>query len=151
MKLFPLSAHVPQPADPANFTGDATLTRMDGVCDGPRVNAYRVTFQPRARTAWHTHSGPQLLLVVEGRCRLQKAGEPVQEVEAGSVVCIEPGDRHWHGASADAPMTHVALNLDASTTWLAKVSDAEYAGATKQSVVKPRVAPRPVRRPADKA
>ena len=130
MKLFPLSAHVPQPADPANFTGDATLTRMDGVCDGPRVNAYRVTFQPRARTAWHTHSGPQLLLVVEGRCRLQKAGEPVQEVEAGSVVCIEPGDRHWHGASADAPMTHVALNLDASTTWLAKVSDAEYAGAT---------------------
>lgn len=131
MKLFPLAAHAPQPADPANFTGDATLTRMDGVCAAPHVNAYRVTFQPAARTAWHTHSGPQLLLVVEGRCRVQKAGEPVQEVEAGSVVCIEPGERHWHGAAPDGPMTHVALNLDASTTWLHKVTDTEYAGSTE--------------------
>ena len=131
MKLFPLAAHTPQPADPANFTGDATLTRMDGVCAAPHVNAYRVTFQPAARTAWHTHSGPQLLLVVEGRCRVQKAGEPVREVESGSVVCIEPGERHWHGAAPDGPMTHVALNLEASTTWLHKVTDTEYAGSTE--------------------
>ncbi len=130
MKLFPLSRHAPQPADPANFTGAATLTRMDDVCGRPHVNAYRVSFEPGARTAWHTHSGPQLLLVVEGRCRLQKAGEPPREVETGSVVCIEPGEKHWHGASADAPMTHVALNLDAATTWLEKVSDDEYAGTT---------------------
>ena len=128
MKLFPLAAHAPQPADPANFTGDATLTRMDGVCGRPHVNAYRVTFQPGARTAWHTHSGPQLLLVIEGRCRLQKAGEPVQEVEAGGVVCIEPGDRHWHGASADTPMTHVAVNVEVATEWHDKVTDAEYQG-----------------------
>ena len=128
MKLFPLSQHAPQPADPANFTGAASLTRMDDVCGRPHVNAYRVRFEPRARTAWHTHSGPQLLLVVEGRCRLQKAGEPVREVEAGSVVCIEPGEKHWHGASAAGPMTHVALNLDAATTWMEKVSDDEYAG-----------------------
>lgn len=130
MKLLPPAAHAPQPVDPANFTGDATLARMDGVCSRPHVNAYRVTFQPKARTAWHTHSGPQLLLVVEGRCRLQKAGEPVQEIEAGGMVCIEPGERHWHGAAAGAPMTHVALNIDASTTWLAKVTDAEYRGDT---------------------
>ena len=128
MQLFSLAEHAPQPADPANFTGAATLTRMDGVCGAPRVNAYRVAFEAGARTAWHVHSGPQLLLIVEGRCRVQKAGEPVQEIDAGGMVCIEPGDRHWHGASADGPMTHVALNLDAATTWLEKVSDAEYAG-----------------------
>lgn len=128
MKLFPLSEHAPQPADPANFTGAATLTRMDDVCDGPHVNAYRVSFEAGARTAWHIHSGPQLLLIVAGRCRLQKAGEPLREIEAGGVACIEPGERHWHGASPDAPMTHVALNLEASTTWLEQVSDAEYAG-----------------------
>ena len=128
MQLFPLSQHAAQPADPANFTGAATLTRMDDVCREPHVNAYRVSFEPGARTAWHVHSGPQLLLIVEGRCRLQKANEPVQEVEAGSVVCIAPGDRHWHGATADAAMTHVALNVDAATTWLEKVTDSEYAG-----------------------
>ncbi len=93
------------------------LARMDGVSADPRVNAYRVTFQPGARTAWHLHSGTQLLLVVEGRCRVQKAGEAVQEVETGGVIRIEAGERHWHGASAHSPMTHVALNLDAATTW----------------------------------
>ena len=128
MKLFHLPAHPPRPADPAHFTGGATLARMDAACDSPAVNVYRVAFQPRARTAWHVHSGPQLLLVVEGRCRLQKEGEPVREVAAGGVASIAPGEKHWHGASPDAPMTHVALNIDAGTTWLAKVSDADYRG-----------------------
>ncbi|MXY17032.1 MAG: cupin domain-containing protein [Acidobacteria bacterium] len=128
MKLFPLSQHTPQLAARPNSPRPPTLPRMHAVGGRPHVNAYRVSFEPGARTAWHTHSGPQLLLVVEGRCRLQKAGEPVREVEAGSVVCIEPGERHWHGASADVPMTHVALNLDAATTWMEKVSDEEYAG-----------------------
>ena len=128
MRTFPLADHAAQPADPANFTGAATLVRMDGVSSNPRVNAYRVTFQAGARTAWHIHSGPQILLIVEGRCRLQKAGEPLQEVDAGGVVCFEAGERHWHGAAPDAPMVHVALNLDAATTWLEKVTDSEYAG-----------------------
>ena len=128
MKIFQPRSHPPQPVDPANFTGDATLARMDGVCDAPTVNVYRVTFQPAARTAWHHHSGPQILLVVEGRCRVQKEGESVRQIEAGGTVCIEPGEKHWHGASPDAPMTHIALNIDASTTWLDKVSDADYHG-----------------------
>ena len=130
MRLFQPAAHPARPADPANFTGDAAMARMDAVCESPTVNAYRVTFQPGARTAWHVHSGPQVLLVVAGRCRLQKEGEPVQEVAAGGVACIGPGEKHWHGASPDAPMTHVALNIDAATVWLAKVSDADYLGAT---------------------
>lgn len=128
MKLFHLPAHPPRPADPAHFTGRATLARMDAACESPAVNVYRVAFQPGARTAWHIHSGPQLLLVVEGRCRLQKEGEPVREVAAGGVASIAPGEKHWHGAPPDAPMTHVALNIDAGTTWLAQVSDADYRG-----------------------
>jgi ATP-dependent exoDNAse (exonuclease V) beta subunit/quercetin dioxygenase-like cupin family protein len=93
-----------------------TLVRMSGVSADPPVNAYRVGFDAGTRTAWHTHSGAQLLVVIDGTCRCQKAGEPVQEVAAGGIVAIEAGERHWHGATLDAPMTHIALNIDASTT-----------------------------------
>ncbi len=130
MKVFHGPNAPPAPVDPANFTGDATLSRMDGVCDDPAVNVYRVAFQPGARTAWHTHSGPQLLLVIDGRCRVQKKGEVLQDVDAGGAVCIGPGETHWHGASPDAPMTHLAINIDAGTTWLTKVSDSDYHGST---------------------
>ncbi len=128
MKAFHLVGRPAEPVDPANFTGSGTLVRMDGVCESPLVNAYRVTFAPRTRTAWHTHTGTQLLLVVEGTCRCQTAGEPVREIGTGGIVSIAPGERHWHGATPDAPMTHVALNIDAATTWLEKVTDREYGG-----------------------
>ena len=128
MRLFHLPQHAPEPADPVNFTGVATLTRMDGVCEDPAVNVYRVAFEPGARTAWHSHTGPQLLLIIEGRCRLQKEGEPLQEVDTGGVVCIAPGEKHWHGATANAAMTHLALNIDAATTWLEGVTDPQYDG-----------------------
>jgi len=128
MKVFDHRTLVAEPVDPANFTGPGTLVRMDGVSESPSVNAYRVTFQAKTRTAWHTHSGTQLLLVVEGTCRFQKAGGGVQEVGTGGLVSIAPGERHWHGASPDGPMVHVALNIDAATTWLEKVSDREYQG-----------------------
>ena len=128
MQVFDLESFRAEPVDPANFTGDGTLVRMDGVCEEPAVNAYRVTFEPKTRTAWHTHTGTQLLLVVEGTCRFQKEGGAVQEVAAGGLVSIAPGERHWHGASPDARMVHVALNIDAATTWLEKVTDREYQG-----------------------
>ena len=69
-----------------------------------------------------------MLLVVEGRCRVQKAGEPIQEVAAGGAVRIEPGERHWHGATPDAAMTHLAVNINTMTEWFEQVSDAEYRG-----------------------
>ena len=127
MELFHSRDHQPQPADPARFSDDATMARMD-IAERPEVHMYRVTFQPSARTAWHTDSGIQLLLVIEGLCRVQKAGEPVQEVAAGGAIRIEASERHWHGATADAPMTHLALNVDAVTEWFEKVTDAQYAG-----------------------
>ena len=127
MKVYDASDHPPGPADPRNFTGSVAVARIDGLADPPPMNLFRVTFQPSARTAWHTHTGVQVLLVIEGCCRVQKAGEPVREVAAGGAVRIEPGERHWHGASPDAPMTHLALNIDTTTEWFAKVTDAEYA------------------------
>ena len=129
MKVYHASEHPPRPAEAAHFTGSVTVARIDGLIDRPPVNQFRVTFQPSARTAWHTHTGVQVLLVVEGRCRVQKAGEPIQEVAAGGAVRIEPGERHWHGAAPDAPMTHLAINVDTATEWFAKVTDAEYEGA----------------------
>jgi quercetin dioxygenase-like cupin family protein len=128
MRVFDPAARPVEPVDPNNFTGEGTLARMDGICERPAVNAYEVTFAPETRTAWHTHSGTQLLLVVEGTCRFQKHGEPVQEIGTGAIISIAPGERHWHGASADGRMVHIALNVDASTTWLEKVSDREYQG-----------------------
>jgi len=128
MKVFTLADREAEPLDPANFTGQGTLVRMVGVCEGPKINAYTVTFQAGTRTAWHTHTGTQLLLVTAGTCRFQKDGEPVREAGVGSVISIEAGERHWHGATADAVATHVALNVDATTHWLEKVSDEEYAG-----------------------
>jgi len=128
MRVFELQGREIEPVDPANFTGDGTLVRMPGVASGPDVHAYRVVFEPRTRTAWHTHSGPQILVVLKGICRFQKAGEPVREVRAGDIVTIEPNELHWHGASPEGRMVHLALNIAATTTWLAKVSDAEFEG-----------------------
>jgi quercetin dioxygenase-like cupin family protein len=127
MKVFHSSDT--SPADPRNFTGSASVARIERLSDQPAVNVYRVTFQPSARTAWHAHTGIQLLLVIDGRCRVQKEGEQIQEVTAGGAVRIEPGERHWHGAAPDGPMTHLALNIDAATEWFEPVTDAEYGGA----------------------
>lgn len=126
MRLFRLADRASEGADPNTFTGEARLTRMTGVSNAPAANAYRVEFQPSARTAWHTHSGPQLLVVLSGRCRVQRAGGVVEVAAPGDVVAIEPNEEHWHGADPQAPMTHLAINIDATTTWLHKVSDAEY-------------------------
>ena len=128
MKLFHADDHQPHPADPERFSGRASMSHMDRLSEQPAVSMYRVTFQPSARTAWHAHSGPQLLLVIEGRCRVQQEGEPIQEVAAGGAIRIEPGEHHWHGATPDAPMTHLAFNVDTATEWFAKVTDAQYAG-----------------------
>jgi quercetin dioxygenase-like cupin family protein len=129
MKVFHSSDHLASPVDPRNFTGRANVARIDRLSDEPAVNMYRVTFQPAARTAWHAHTGVQLLLVIEGQCRVQKAGDAIQVVAAGGAIRIEAGERHWHGAAPDAPMTHLALNVNAATEWFEQVTDAEYAGA----------------------
>jgi quercetin dioxygenase-like cupin family protein len=128
MKIFEPAGRAAEPVDPANFSGGGTVVRMPGLCETPAVNAYQVSLDPGTRMRWHTHSGPQLLLVTEGTCRFQQAGGPVRHVSAGGIISVEPGARHWHAATPDAPMTHVALNIDAATTWLEGVTDEEYEG-----------------------
>ena len=128
MKVFHLQNQRSQMLDPKNFTGEGTLIRMDDVCDDPRTNIYRVAFSAGTRTAWHSHSGPQLLLIIDGQCRLQTEGKPIQEVTNGDMVCIAAREKHWHGATPGASMTHVAININATTEWLEKVTDAQYEG-----------------------
>lgn len=132
MKLFHAPDHPLRPADAEHFAGNVTVANINRLSEQPPTNMYRVRFEPSARTAWHSHTGVQLLLVVEGCCRVQKAGEPIQEVAAGGAIRIEPGERHWHGATPDAAMTHLAVNINTTTDWFERVSDAEYAGESKR-------------------
>lgn len=119
----------PGPAD--YFTG---TVRIDPLFDAPepaRTAGACVTFEPRARTAWHTHPYGQTLIVTAGCGRIQREGEPVQIIHPGDVVWFAPGEKHWHGAGPDTAMTHVAIQekKDGSPVdWLEHVTDADYAG-----------------------
>jgi quercetin dioxygenase-like cupin family protein len=121
-----------EPADPKNFVGRARVKRLpliagkEGAQDRGSVVVYLVEFEPGARTNWHRHSAPQLLLVTEGRGRLQKWGEPPQEIGAGDAICIDPNEKHWHGAAPGSRLAHFAVNLDLTTEWLEPVSDDQY-------------------------
>ena len=86
-------------------------------------------FDPGARTAWHTHPLGQTLVVISGVGLAQREGGPVETIYAGDVIWFPPGEKHWHGATAAAPMTHIAIQeaLDGKTVdWLEPVSDAQY-------------------------
>ncbi len=128
MKVFTLATLDSEPSDPNTFVGRARLTRMNTAAAHPHTNVYRVAFEAGARTNWHSHTGPQLLQVLEGTCRFQTAGEPVREAAGGDLISIAPGERHWHGAAPGGPMTHAAINIDAKTSWFEPVTDEEYAG-----------------------
>lgn len=119
----------PGPAE--YFTG---AVRIDPLFEAPapaRVAGASVTFQPGARTAWHTHPLGQTLIVTAGLGRAQREGGPIEEIRPGDVVWFSPGERHWHGAAPDSAMTHIAIQegLDGKVVdWLEHVSDADYAG-----------------------
>jgi 4-carboxymuconolactone decarboxylase len=108
-------------ADANTFTGRARIKRLGGADGKPGIRLYRVAFEPGARTHWHVHTGPQLLVVTEGRCAVQRWGGPIETADAGDIVHIAPGEKHWHGAGASAPAAHVAVNVDAQTTWMEPV------------------------------
>ncbi|MBB1089836.1 cupin domain-containing protein [Rhodopseudomonas palustris] len=112
------------------FTGTVWQDPIVSAPAPARLAATRVTFEPGARTAWHTHPLGQTLYVVTGIGRVQTEGGPVREIRAGDVVWIPPGEKHWHGASPTSGMTHIAMQeaLDGSfATWMEHVSDADYA------------------------
>ena len=127
MKQFQGDAVPFEPADPKNFVGSARVKKLPMVEDGNQsVIVYLVEFEAGGRTNWHRHSAPQLLLVKEGHGLVQKWGEPVRVIAAGDAVCIEPHEKHWHGASPETRMAHFAVNLTLTTEWLEPVSDDQY-------------------------
>jgi quercetin dioxygenase-like cupin family protein len=111
------------------FTGTVRIDPLFSPPDPARVTGSLVTFEPCARTAWHTHPLGQTLIVMSGLGWTQREGGPVEEIRPGDVVWFAPGERHWHGASATAAMSHIAIQekLNGSpVNWLEHVSDADY-------------------------
>ena len=128
MKIFRAAQIPSEGGDPKTFTGTVTRTTLASDKAGTPVNVYRVAFLPGARTHWHTHDGPQWLLIVEGRIRIQKLCEPAQEVEAGDAIVIQAGEKHWHGATTTSGGIHLAVNVNAATNWMEPVTEAQYRG-----------------------
>jgi quercetin dioxygenase-like cupin family protein len=126
MRIFRSSDAAVGPVDPATFRGHATVQRLAHEESGVPVGVDRVAFSDGGRTNWHRHSGPQWLFVIEGRVRVQAEGGDFQDLDAGDAVVIAPGERHWHGAAPGRAGTHIAVNINAATTWLEPVSDEEY-------------------------
>ena len=129
MKIFRAAQIPSEVGDVKTFTGDVIRTTLASDKAGTPVNVYRVEFAAGARTHWHTHDGPQWLFVVEGRIRIQKQGEPATEVVAGDAVVIQPGERHWHGATRALRGVHLAVNVNATTQWMEPVTDEQYGAA----------------------
>ena len=112
-----------------NFTGSVRVDPLFQSNAPARSSGALVTFEPGARTAWHTHALGQILIVTAGTGRVQRWGNPLEEIRQGDVVWIPPGQKHWHGAAPNSPMAHIAIveQLDGkSVEWMEQVSDAQY-------------------------
>jgi quercetin dioxygenase-like cupin family protein len=119
---------------PEYFTGTVRIDPLFQARAPARVAAASVTFEPGARTAWHTHPLGQTLIVTAGFGRVQRWGGPVEEIRPGDVVWFPPGEKHWHGASPTTALTHIALQeqLDGKMVdWMEHVGDEQYAARTK--------------------
>src|SRR3989440_1330900 len=136
-----------------NFTGSVRVDPLFQANAPARASGSLVTFEPGARTAWHTHPLGQVLIVTAGTGRVQRWGDPVDEIRQGDVVWIPPGQKHWHGAAPNSSMAHIAMveQLDGKAVeWMEKVSDAQYGaplraqGASTGAVAQPRPSQRAI-------
>ena len=155
--LAPLGAHAQQPqVTPAHdgslritragsqpsgrgpteyFTGTVRVDPLFAATAPSRMSGGSVTFEPGARSAWHSHPVGQILIVTAGVGRVQRQGGPIEEIRPGDVVRIAPGVKHWHGAAPTTGMTHTALqeHVDGQVAkWMEKVTDDQYAGASSR-------------------
>jgi quercetin dioxygenase-like cupin family protein len=111
------------------FTGAVRIDPLSEAPEPARVRGASVTFEPGARTAWHTHPLGQTLIVTSGLGWAQRWSSPIEEIRPGDVIWFPPGEKHWHGATPTAAMTHIAIQeaLDGKTVdWLEHVSDEQY-------------------------
>ncbi len=113
------------------FTGSVRVDPLFQAPDPARIAGASVTFEPGARTAWHTHPLGQTLIVTSGVGRVQRWEGPIEEIRPGDVVWFPPGEKHWHGAAPETAMTHIALQErrdGKAVDWLEKVTDEQYEG-----------------------
>jgi quercetin dioxygenase-like cupin family protein len=111
------------------FTGTVRIDPLVQAAAPARVVGATVTFEPGARTAWHTHPLGQTLIVTAGCGRAQREGGPIEEIRPGDVVWFAPGEKHWHGAGPTTGMTHIAIQEQVegkAVEWLEPVSDVQY-------------------------
>lgn len=111
------------------FTGTVRVDALFQAPEPARVSGANVTFEPGARTAWHTHPHGQTLIVTFGMGWVQRDGGPVEEIRPGDVVWFEPGEKHWHGATVTTAMSHIAIQerVDGKAVdWLEYVTDEQY-------------------------
>jgi quercetin dioxygenase-like cupin family protein len=112
------------------FTGSARVDPLFAVHPPSTTSGAYVTFEPGARSAWHSHPAGQVLIVTAGAGRVQRWGGPAQEIRPGDVVWTPPGVKHWHGAAPSTPVTHIAIQDSVggkNVEWMEKVSDEQYA------------------------
>ena len=113
------------------FTGSVEIGPMVNATEPARTSSANVSFEAGARTAWHSHPLGQTLIVTKGVGRVQREGGPIEEIREGDAVWIPAGIKHWHGASPDSSMTHIAIQEaqdGSAATWMEKVRDEEYLG-----------------------
>jgi quercetin dioxygenase-like cupin family protein len=111
------------------FTGTVRIDPLFNAFNPARVQGASVTFEPCARTAWHTHPLGQILIVMAGVGRVQRDGGQVEDIRPGDVVWFPPGEKHWHGASPATAMTHIAIQEPKdgkAVDWMEKVTDEQY-------------------------
>ena len=128
------------PAPAENFTGGVRVEALFEALDPSHASGGSVTFEPGARTAWHTHPRGQILIVTAGTGRVQRWGDPIEEIRQGDVVRIPAGEKHWHGAAPQASMTHIAITEHRDGTrvqWMETVSDEQYNAVPPSSQPQP--------------
>ena len=116
-------------ASPDYFTGTAWVKILVPADDTFNTSIGNVVFEPGCRNNWHTHGGGQILIVTDGTGYYQEKGKPIQLIRKGDVIKIPPGVEHWHGATQDSELTHLAINTNTQkgiVEWLERVSDEEY-------------------------
>ncbi len=129
MDIKPAGARPSEPASPDYFTGTVRLDPVVSAPEPARIRAATVTFEPGARTAWHTHPLGQTLVILSGAGLAQTDGGPVTPLRPGDTVWFAPGEKHWHGAAPHCAMSHLAIQeaLDGKAVdWLEHVTDAQY-------------------------
>ncbi len=141
-------AQTSRPGPAENFTGSVRVDQQFQASAPGRASGARVTFEPGARTAWHSHPLGQTLIVTSGVGRVQRWGDPVDEIRPGDVVWIPAGQKHWHGASPTIGMSHIAIAEQLAgkgVEWLEKVTDEQYVAPVRP---RPAAAAAPVAAPA---